>query len=407
MTTCNNNMNKPYRGTRRYEIDWLRIIAFVLLIFYHIGMYYVADWGWHVKSEHQSHFLQNIMLIINPWRMPLIFLISGAALALVEHKLASHILLKVRFKRLFLPLVAGMYLIVPPQLYFELVGKEGFTGSYLSFFVMYIDVSTPFYTHYQHSPLGLLTWHHLWYLAYLWLYTLLYAAARRLFCRLSWHVSPAKTCLTGASAFWAFLLLVGMLMVYALALKPHFPQTKALFNDWYSHAVYLTVFTFGYVLAKFDALWRGMIQKRRLWACIAFSHCGLLLMLFHDVFLSYFRSAGYDIQSIEQLFITKITVQWILCSNVIAWLFMVVGYAGAYLNKPHPILNYMNQAILPWYILHQTIIVSAGVGLSSLSLGPVVESLMLVLLTFSICAIAYELIKRNRPIRFIFGMKHI
>ena len=62
---------------RRYDIDWLRTLAFIVLILYHVGMYYVADWGWHIKSAEQSVWLQNVMLLTNPWRMSLLFFISS------------------------------------------------------------------------------------------------------------------------------------------------------------------------------------------------------------------------------------------------------------------------------------------------------------------------------------------
>ena len=91
--SINKHQNNPH-DTRRYDVDWLRSLAFILLIFYHIGMFYVADWGWHVKSEYQSQFLKNIMLLVNQWRMPLIFLISGIALSLVEHKISLFQLFK-------------------------------------------------------------------------------------------------------------------------------------------------------------------------------------------------------------------------------------------------------------------------------------------------------------------------
>ena len=94
---------------RRYDIDWLRTLAFILLIFYHIGQFYVTDWGWHVKSAYQSDFLKNIMLVVNQWRMPLIFLISGVALSLVEPKISNIKLLKTRFVRVFIPLVMHVF----------------------------------------------------------------------------------------------------------------------------------------------------------------------------------------------------------------------------------------------------------------------------------------------------------
>jgi len=65
---------------RLYYVDWLRTLVFVLLIFYHIGMLYVEDWEFHVKSQYQSKSLQYFMILVNQWRMPLVFLVSGFAL---------------------------------------------------------------------------------------------------------------------------------------------------------------------------------------------------------------------------------------------------------------------------------------------------------------------------------------
>src|SRR5690554_3056190 len=66
-------------STRRHDIDALRVIAFGLLILYHVGMFYVADWGWHIKSAYLAEWLQHPMLLLNRWRMSLLFLVSGLA----------------------------------------------------------------------------------------------------------------------------------------------------------------------------------------------------------------------------------------------------------------------------------------------------------------------------------------
>ena len=60
---------------RRYDLDWLRVLVFGLLIFYHIGMLYVANWGFHFKSAYQSETLANFMLIVEPWRMASLWII--------------------------------------------------------------------------------------------------------------------------------------------------------------------------------------------------------------------------------------------------------------------------------------------------------------------------------------------
>ena len=65
---------------RRYDLDWIRICAFGVLVLYHVGMYYVT-WDWHVNSPHASHALEPLMLLSSPWRLSLLFLVSGAATA--------------------------------------------------------------------------------------------------------------------------------------------------------------------------------------------------------------------------------------------------------------------------------------------------------------------------------------
>jgi glucans biosynthesis protein C len=73
-------------GERRYDLDWVRISAFMLLIVFHVGMYYVT-WDWHVKSPAASRAIEPLMMLSSPWRLSLLFLVSGVATAyLMEHK---------------------------------------------------------------------------------------------------------------------------------------------------------------------------------------------------------------------------------------------------------------------------------------------------------------------------------
>ncbi|WDD97355.1 acyltransferase family protein [Thalassomonas actiniarum] len=383
---------KAVMSDRRYDIDWLRSLAFILLIFYHIAQFYVFDWNWHIKSAYQSEFLQNIMLLVNQWRMPLIFLISGTALALVEARTTTRALLKTRFVRIFMPLVIGMYLIVPPQLYFELIQKEGFSGDYFRFFRFYIDADTTMYPDHQHGPLGLLTWNHLWYLAYLWHYTLIYLVLKPLLTRINFtrinKVSPPALVLIPVSLF----------IFYGLVIEPLYPSTNALVDDWYNHALYFTVFLLGYMLAKSPAIWQSIIHYRKTWLILAIFNYLLVI-------IRYNRALGFDIDYLNGSLLTQVAIQFIWCANKVFWLLAIIGFAGAYLNKKHPLLAYMNQAVLPWYILHQTLIIIFAACLAKFALGPVLEPLLLILMTFAGCFIGYEVIKRFTLTRFIFGLK--
>jgi len=386
--------------TRRYDIDWLRSLAFILLIFYHIGQFYVADWGWHVKSVYLSDFLKNIMLLVNQWRMPLIFLISGIALSLVEAKFSSGKLLKMRVTRILFPLLFAMFLIVPPQVYYELVQSEGYSASYFEFLQLYLDTSTIMYSEHQlltsrtGLPLGLITYNHLWYLLYLFVYTLVYIAIKPLLVKINWQKTTGKT-----SAIAIVAIPFTLVLSYDFILLPYFPDdTFVLIGDWYNHALYFTVFMLGYGLAKSPNIWETLINNRKIWLVLAITSYSLVIIRFN-------RAWGFDVDYNSASMLTQFFINVIWSGNKVFWILAILGFSGAYLNKKNPILTYMNEAILPWYILHQSLIIIFAMWLAKFELGPVFEPILLILFTFVGCTIGYEVIKRFVVTRFIFGLK--
>jgi len=112
---------------RLYFLDWVRIVAFFVLILYHVGMYYVT-WGWHVKSPFASDTLESYMFLSSPWRLGLLFLVSGAASRFMLVKCSACAFMRQRSWRLLVPLLFGMLLIVPPQPYFEVIEKVRLPG---------------------------------------------------------------------------------------------------------------------------------------------------------------------------------------------------------------------------------------------------------------------------------------
>jgi len=387
-------------NSRRYDIDWLRTLAFILLIFYHIGQFYVADWGWHVKSIYLSDFLKNIMLLVNQWRMPLIFLISGIALSLVEAKFDRSKLFRMRFTRVFIPLIFGMFLIIPPQVYYELVQSEGYSSNYFEFLKLYIDTNNVQYAEHQllsnrtGFSLGLITYNHLWYLLYLFTYTLVYMTIKPLLVKVNWQRITQKS-----TAFHIFAVPFFLVLFYDFILLEYFPDdTFVLIGDWYNHALYFTVFLLGYVLAKSLNVWKVIINKRKTWLILAIISYTLVIIRFN-------RAWGFDVDYKSASTLTQFLITAIWSGNKIFWLLAILGFSGAYLNKKHPALTYMNDAVLPWYILHQTLIIIFAMWLAKLELGPVFEPILLIIFTFIGCALGYEVIKRFNVTRFLFGLK--
>ncbi len=153
-------------------LDWLRILAFGLLVFYHVGMYYVS-WDFHVKSPHAGHAIEPLMRLTNPWRMDLLFLVSGAATSfMLLRDGTSGRWLQLRAGRLLIPLLFGILVVVPPQSWLEVAQKYHYAGGYANFWGLYL-------AHFQGfcdaagQCLILPSWNHLWFLPYLFLYTLL------------------------------------------------------------------------------------------------------------------------------------------------------------------------------------------------------------------------------------------
>ncbi len=380
------------RDGRRYDLDALRTIAFGLLILYHVGMYYVADWGWHIKSSQPSTGLQNLMLLTNPWRMSLLFFVSGAALYFASRKIGPLALLRLRNRRLLLPLLFSMAVIVPPQLYVELRVSESVAPGYLDFYMMYLDAGTERYPQHQHSPLGLWTWNHLWFLAYLWVYTLLFVALKPLLDR-----GASRFRLASPGWIWILLVPVVLLTANRLALADAYPPNNSLFGDWYNHVRYLLFLFGGYLIADCTAFWARISGNAwRLLPAAGVAYLGVLA-IFHD----YLPPGLGWLDEEQQLLLARVLVsvdQWL-------WVLAVLALGHRYLNRPSPILRYMNEAILPWYILHQTLIVVAAYLLVSLALPRGLEASLLVAVTVLGCAVGYELVKRFRVTRLLFGLK--
>jgi len=154
---------------RAFFLDWLRIAAFGLLVLHRVGMLSVG-WDWHIKSPHAGPALEPLMRLSNPWRMGLLFVLSGAATAFMLQARPQG-LLRQRSRRLLRPLLLGVVLVVPPQAYFEVVQKLGYAGSYLDSLQRYFTGYGGFCR--GSDCLVLPTWNHLWFLPYLWCYTAL------------------------------------------------------------------------------------------------------------------------------------------------------------------------------------------------------------------------------------------
>lgn len=384
---------------RRHDIDALRVIAFGLLILYHVGMVYVYDWGFHIKSTHQAEWLQWPMIVLNRWRMPLLFAISGIAIGLSQPARSPLRFALLRTWRLLLPLVFGMLFIVQTQVYCEAVSNGSFKGDFIAFMGRYLQLEPWPEGGWSGSEHGV-TWNHLWYLAYLWVYTLLLVALLPLMDSRRFHT--LRNWLSTCHTVWLVALPAAVFFAYLILLKPRFQETHSLVDDWYLHAEYFTVFLFGYALARHDDFWQRVQTLRWKTLVIALFSVSIELLL---------RAAGRYLP-IEQIPAALEGIHWGMIERAARALYMwsallaILGWGITLLNRPFRWLPYATEAVYPWYILHQSLIVPLVFVLVPLQLGPVLEPLFVLSGTVIGCLLLHEfVIRRTGVLRPLFGLK--
>ena len=378
------------RNHRLYFLDWVRILAFFVLIAYHVGMYYVS-WDWHVKSPHAGTGPEPFMLLSSPWRLTLLFFVAGAASHFLLHKTTPGAFLRRRSLRLLLPLLFGMLVIVPLQPYLEVVEKLGYADGINAFMRLYLAGYDGFC---KDGCLILPTWNHLWFVAYLWVYTLLLAACVALLPASRLEALARRTA-AGLHGWKLIVLPALFLAAVRILLADHFPSTHALVDDWFNHATYLPMFLLGALVARSEQLWEGMEGAR--WAAL-----GLALSGWAAIVAWYAAPHHEHTGQFMTLWMPVMRCVYTLC----AWSAIVAacGFARRHLDRDGAARRYLTEAVFPVYIAHQTLIVVMAHAFKPLGLAPGVEALLLMVLTATGSFGLYEAVRRLPWARPLFGL---
>jgi surface polysaccharide O-acyltransferase-like enzyme len=317
--------------------------------------------------------------------------VSGVATGFLLARRRAGNFMGQRSKRLLIPLIFGMLVIVPPQSYLEVVEKLRYAGGFSEFYRLYI---TGFHGFCRGSDCLIMpTWNHLWFVAYLWVYTLvLYAAVRLAPPIIPWLRRLAERRLAGVG------ILIGpivYLCAIRLELAPRFPENHALAGDWYNHALYFGVFLLGFALAGTRAAWATLERTR--WFTLGFAVLGWAFLA------AYLGAFGHG-DAVPPM---TLRLFWRCVYGAEQWLCIaaIVGFARRHLNRDNAARRYLTAAIFPVYILHQTIIVVVAHALKPSDLYPPLEGALLVLVTAAACLLGYEAVRRVPLLRPLFGLE--
>jgi peptidoglycan/LPS O-acetylase OafA/YrhL len=367
-------------------MDWLRIGAFALLILYHIGMYFVP-WGWHVKIAQPLDWVEIPMLATNSWRLPLLFLVSGYASAALFAKLGgSGAFIRSRSARLLIPLLFGILVVIPPQPWIELVTQHGYARSLGAFW------TSDYFRFGTLDGIVLPTWQHLWFVVYLWVYTMLAAGV------LAWVPEPVRARIADGAA--RLLGGVGLLIVPLLwwllifaAFDGH-EDTHALVDDGPAHLHYLMPFFIGWLLRVRPQLFAVVARWWRVALVVAIGAFGVVATILwlwqNGVYPPDWARLPFDIARLVQ--------GW-------AAIVALVGIADAYWNRDHPKRAMLAEAVFPFYIIHQTIIVVVGWQLLRTGVGALPSFILLVAATVTGCWLFYAIGRTIGWLRPLIGLQ--
>ncbi len=365
----------PSGSLRRHDIDWLRIIALGLLVVYHVLCVFNSS-GWEIKSAHAGPWADGVIALLTPWRMTLVFVIGGIAARFLFEKLDAMALARNRAQRLILPFIFGVIFLAPPQTYIRLSAAGAEHGSFLDFWLHRFWFANQI--HGVHFP----DFVHLWFLPYLFTYAVLVACIWKwrpvLFARASHWADAAPV--------WLLLALVMAWMVFVgNYVEPWKHRTMVFFYDLSGHLKYGPAFLFGVLIARGNLFWRRVAAAR--WWLLALA-------------------AALGTASYAAWLIThgKLEMLWLRELYGAVTVFAALAFGVVFLNRPSAALTYCNDAVLPVYVLHQTLLVLIA-SVSGAMLWPVEAALPFLLISTLATSIAlyHFLIRHTSWLRALFG----
>lgn len=343
---------------RRHDIDWLRVIAIALLLIYHIAIIF-QPWAMFIgfiRSEEALVSLWKPMTMLNVWRIPFLFYVSGMGLYFAMRKRNRKQLLLERTKRILLPFSFGILAIAPLHIFI---------------FQKYYDLPLSYYPHQGH----------LWFLGNIFVYVLLLLP-------FNYHLKKQENgeihrALSSLMSHPGGPLLISLFFVLEVVLVK--PSLFAMYaQTWHGFFNGFLSFFFGFLLVySGKAFWQTVLKWRWLYLVLA-------IILFSIRLIVFGTEAPAYLMAIE--------------SN--CWIFTIFGFGYKYLNKPSKTLNYLSQAAYPIYIIHMFVLYAGAMLLLPLKIPVLLKFIAIVAFTGLLCYLIYEfIIRRITFFRPLFGLK--
>ena len=371
---------------RRYDLDWVRVLAIMSVFFYHSTRFFNLG-DWHVKNAVTYIGVDALERFMEIWMMPLVFLISGASIFYAMNKGGAGTFFKDKVLRLLVPLLVVVFTHASFQVYLERISHGEFNGSYWAFLPhyfegVYLDVSTT----------GNFAFHgmHMWYVMILFIYCLIFYPLFR------WWKGSGRGALEKLGNLFASpwtLWLVLTLPIFILDLFIDDTPWAAGSGGW-GFLYYIPFLLYGFIIVSHERL-QANIQRTR-WSYL------IAGLIFGAAFV--FLSINASNPSIDPWENELGDPLYFLSACTLLPAFM--GFAMQYLTRTTSFLKYSNEAVLPFYILHQTVLLSIGYFVVQWAIPDLAKWAIILVSSFIAIMLIYEfIVRRWNVMRFLFGMR--
>lgn len=368
------------RTKRYYDVDWLRVMGMLMIFLFHNARFFNFD-DWHVKNFQLDYGMSVFVRILDHFIMPLFFVLSAIAIFYALKKRSNGQFMRERVVRLLVPLAVGIFSHIILQVYIENVSHGRFSGSLWQFIPHYFDGLYAFGGNF--AWMGL----HLWYLLMLFVFSGLMLVVFQRIKRSTSFTTKVADLFT--KPYGPYLFIIPLFVVeFLVGLSPTTIGRRD-FGGW-SPLTYLVFFLIGYLLAT-DERYRPAIERVRYYS---------LALSLVSVAAAFILLAQMEVSEMNTMYLlVRAVFSW-------SWLLTFLGFASRHLNFSNSFLKYANAAVLPFYIMHQTIIVVIGYFVKDLPWAVLPKYIFMVTISFILIMGLYELlIKRVNVLRVLFGMK--
>lgn len=371
---------------RDLTVDWIRELIICVVVVIHVCEVFNPWDTWHVSNPERFRLAGEVVVFFAPWIMPLLMLVAGSSAFYALRRRPARRFVRDRLLRILVPLIVGVLVLVPPQVYLERRLEGTFRGSFFAFYPHFFDGL---------YPRGNLSWHHLWFLAHLLLYSLL---ALPLF--LHWRTESGRLQLRRVARWCAGPF--GLLwLAVPLVLERHvlwwlLSDRNVLTADWANHAILFVAFVYGYLLVAEPALSEAVDRQWR---------SALLLAGVVSAILWALAWRGLLPNGLPAPYAAGYLAFWSAYAvGAWAWMIAVLGFARSRQLRDLGVLRYARRRSYAWYLVHQPVVIAIAAAVIPLHWSAGVKLAVIAIVAVAGTLGGAELLLATSVTRQLFGL---